>query len=116
MRRSKAARRAAVLDNFATYFGERARHPTDYIEDNAAAERWIRGCPTAFTAPGVLSDFGPALRPPFRRIHWAGSETSTFWTGYMEGAVRSENAPRMRCSGSSEALRAGGASSGWRRR
>ena len=89
MRRSKAARRAAVLDNFATYFGERARHPTDYIEDNAAAERWIRGCPTAFTAPGVLSDFGPALRPPFRRIHWAGSETSTFWTGYMEGAVRS---------------------------
>jgi len=89
MQRSKAARRAAVLDNFATYFGERARHPRDYVEDNAASERWIRGCPTAFTPPGVLFDFGPALRRPIGRIHWAGSETSTFWAGYMDGAVRS---------------------------
>jgi monoamine oxidase len=23
------------------------------------------------------------------RIHWAGTETSTFWHGYMDGAVRS---------------------------
>ena len=23
------------------------------------------------------------------RIHWAGTETSTFWNGYMDGAVRS---------------------------
>ena len=21
-------------------------------------------------------------------IHWAGTETSTYWTGYMDGAVR----------------------------
>lgn len=89
MERSKAARRAAVLGNFATYFGERALHPRSYIEDNAANERWIRGCPTAFTAPGVLLGFGPALRRTFRRVHWAGSETSTFWAGYMDGAVRS---------------------------
>jgi len=83
-------RRAAVLENFATYFGERARHPRAYIEDNSAAdERWIRGCPTVNLPPGVLSDFGPAIRRPVGRIHWAGSETSTFWAGYMDGAVRS---------------------------
>jgi monoamine oxidase len=23
------------------------------------------------------------------RIHWAGSETSIYWNGYMDGAVRS---------------------------
>jgi monoamine oxidase len=23
------------------------------------------------------------------RIHWAGSETSDIWNGYMDGAVRS---------------------------
>jgi monoamine oxidase len=23
------------------------------------------------------------------RIHWAGTETATVWTGYMDGAVRS---------------------------
>ena len=67
MQRSPSARRAAVLENFVTYFGERARHPRSYIEDNSAAdEPWIRGCPTVMLPPGVLSDFGPAIREPRR--------------------------------------------------
>jgi monoamine oxidase len=37
----------------------------------------------------TLVDFGTALRTPVDRIHWAGTETSTFWNGYMDGAVRS---------------------------
>jgi monoamine oxidase len=82
-------RRAAVLDNFATYFGAQARNPVDYLEDNAASEEWIRGCPTTHWPPGVLLNYGPAIRAPVERIHWAGSETSTFWVGYMDGAVRS---------------------------
>jgi monoamine oxidase len=90
MQMSANARRAAVLENFVTYFGEQARHPRSYIEDNSAAdERWIRGCPTVNLPPGVLSDFGPTIREPVGRVHWAGSETSTFWAGYMDGAVRS---------------------------
>jgi monoamine oxidase len=89
MQQSPAARRAAVLENFVTYFGERARHPRSYIEDICAEELWIRGCPTVTLPPGVLSDFGPAIRAPVGRVHWAGSETSTFWAGYMDGAVRS---------------------------
>ena len=90
MQRSARARRAAVLENFATYFGDRARRPRSYIEDDSAAdEPWIRGCPTAVLPPGVLSDFGPAIRARIGRVHWAGSETSTFWYGYMDGAVRS---------------------------
>lgn len=90
MKRSPHERRAAVLDNLATYFGERARHPRSYIEDDSAAEEpWIRGCPTVTLPPGVLSDFGPAIRAPIGHVHWAGSETSFFWAGYMDGAVRS---------------------------
>ena len=38
---------------------------------------------------GTLVDFGPALRTPVGRIHWAGTETSDYWSGYMDGAVRS---------------------------
>jgi monoamine oxidase len=86
---SAGARKAVVLEQLAGYFGEEARRPRAYVEDYAADEQWIRGCPTAFTAPGVLLGFGAALRKPFRRVHWAGSETSTFWAGYMDGAVRS---------------------------
>jgi monoamine oxidase len=29
------------------------------------------------------------LRAPWRRIHWAGTETATRWIGYMDGAVES---------------------------
>jgi monoamine oxidase len=86
---SAATREAAVLGNFATYFGEQARTPQAWIEMNWSAERWTRGCYVGFTAPGVLLDYGPAIRAPVGRIHWAGSETSDYWNGYMDGAVRS---------------------------
>jgi monoamine oxidase len=39
--------------------------------------------------PGTLLAYGAALRPPVGRVHWAGTETSTYWNGYMDGAVRS---------------------------
>jgi len=82
-------RRAAVLDNFASYFGERARTPIDYVEMSWQDEIWSRGCYEGFTAPGVLLNYGPAIRTPVGRVHWAGTETSPIWNGYMEGAVRS---------------------------
>jgi monoamine oxidase len=36
-----------------------------------------------------MTEYGPALRTPVRRIHWAGTETATTWVGYMDGAVQS---------------------------
>jgi len=86
---SKADRRAAVLRNFRKYFGPKASHPREYFETNWSEKTWTRGCPVAIAGPGTLTEFGPALREPVDRIHWAGTETSTFWNGYMDGAVRS---------------------------
>jgi monoamine oxidase len=86
---SAAERRDAVLSNFATYFGDQARTPTGSFEMDWTPERWTRGCPVGYTRPGTLRRYGPALRIPFRRVHWAGSEVATFWNGYMDGAVRS---------------------------
>jgi monoamine oxidase len=37
----------------------------------------------------VLTRYGPALREPFEGIHFAGTESSDYWIGYMDGAVRS---------------------------
>jgi len=56
---------------------------------NWSTDPWTRGCYTGFTPPGVLLDYGAALRKPAGRIHWAGTETATIWAGYMDGAVRS---------------------------
>jgi len=87
--RSAADRRTAALQNLANYFGSEALGPTDVVEFNWSAEPWNRGCPVAVLGPGTLVDFGTALRTPVGRIHWAGTETSTYWNGYMDGAVRS---------------------------
>jgi monoamine oxidase len=86
---SAEQRRQAVLDNFANYFGEKARSPLEYVENAWAEERFSRGDPVAGLGPGTLLDFGAALRAPVGRIHWAGTETSDYWVGYMDGAVRS---------------------------
>ena len=86
---SPAARRAAVLSSFVTYFGRQAASPRAFVEMNWSSEPWTRGCYVGFTAPGVLLDYGSAIRAPVGRIHWAGSETSDYWNGYMDGAVRS---------------------------
>ncbi len=82
-------RRAAIVTQFTQFFGAGAANPIDYIESNWAGERWSRGCPVGIAGPGVYTGYGPALREPVGRIHWAGTETSTFWNGYMDGAVRS---------------------------
>jgi monoamine oxidase len=87
--RSADQRRAAALQNLANYFGNEALNPRDVVEFNWSTEVWNRGCPVAVLGPGTLIDFGTALRAPVSRIHWAGTETSTYWNGYMDGAVRS---------------------------
>jgi monoamine oxidase len=85
---AKAQRRRAVLDGFAAMFGEHARHPIEYVEHDWTRERWTGGGPVANYAPGTIVRFGREIRQPHGRVHWAGTETSTYWTGYMDGAVR----------------------------
>lgn len=88
-RRSIEERKAAVLDCFVRYLGEKARTPREYIEQNWGAEEFSRGCYVAYMPTGVWSAYGEALRAPIGRIHWAGTETATVWNGYMDGAVQS---------------------------
>lgn len=85
---TRAARRRAVLEGFATMFGDQALHPVDYVEHDWTHERWTTGGPVAVYGPQVLTSVGHTIRQPFRHVHWAGTETSTYWTGYMDGAVR----------------------------
>jgi monoamine oxidase len=84
-----ADRRAAVIGSFVRYFGSAAANPTGYIEHDWSAEPWTRGCYAGFMPPGVMTSYGPSLRAPIGRIHWAGTETAEVNTGYMDGAVRS---------------------------
>ncbi len=86
---SPASRRAAVLNQFATFFGPQAQNATDFFETSWSSEQWSRGCPVGIPSLGALIAYGSRIREPVGRIHWAGTETSNYWNGYMDGAVRS---------------------------
>jgi len=87
--RSDQERQEAVLQSFAKFFGPKALQPLDYLDMNWTAEPFSRGAPVPFTPPGVLLGYGDEIRKPVGPIHWAGTETSTFWNGYLDGAIRS---------------------------
>ncbi|MBP1819197.1 FAD-dependent oxidoreductase [Mycobacterium sp. OAE908] len=82
-------RRKAVLAAVTERFGDKAQSPVDYVEQNWSTERYSGGGMISHTPPGVLTEFGPALREPCGRIHWAGTETSAVMYGFIDGAVRS---------------------------
>jgi monoamine oxidase len=84
-----ATRRKAVLDALGTRLGPRAAEPRELLETRWWEEEWTRGCSMAHFRPGILTRFGPLLRRPWGRVHWAGTETSTVSHGAMDGAVRS---------------------------
>ncbi|MEE3850777.1 FAD-dependent oxidoreductase [Gordonia sp. LSe1-13] len=77
------------IGNFVDYFGPEARDFIDYGIYKWDLDPWAQGGPVAVSSPGTLTKYGPALRAPVGPIHWAGTETADYWTGYMDGAVRS---------------------------
>ena len=87
--RSPEERRAEVLETLRRDLGDDALQPVDYAEKDWCKDRWSEGCYGASMGPGTMTELGPALRVPHGRVHWAGTETSTVWSGYIEGAVRS---------------------------
>ena len=88
-RLSEDERRAQAIESIAAHLGDRARRPIGYVEHDWCADPWSDGCYGAYLAPGVLTSRGDALRAPHGRIYWAGTETATVWTGYIEGALES---------------------------
>jgi monoamine oxidase len=86
---SPAAGRAQVLSELATLFGPEAASPKAFYDTRWTNEPFTRGCPVAIAGPGTLLAYGDRTRAPQGRVHCAGTETSTFWNGYMDGAVRS---------------------------
>jgi monoamine oxidase len=82
-------RKPLIIRCLVNYFGKNAEQPEMYIDHGWANEEWTRGCYAALMPPGAWTSYGKALREPIGRIHWAGTETSDIWAGYIEGAIRS---------------------------
>ena len=84
-------RRAAVLADLADVVGPRAAEPTGYTERIWTDDPYVRGGYEAFMTPGAWSAYGELgwRVPTSTGIHWAGTETSSRWNGYIDGAIRS---------------------------
>jgi monoamine oxidase len=80
-------RKERVLGDLAEAFGEDARSSADYVEALWAQDQLTGGAYNGYLPPGGWSTFGSAIREPFGRISWAGTETATEWYGYLEGAA-----------------------------
>lgn len=84
-RRPPEERRAEVLAELAALFGQAAAAPVGYAEHDWSADPWAGGC-VAGLPLGILAG-GAAWGAPYGRVHIAGTESATAWTGYMEGAI-----------------------------
>ena len=78
-----------ILASLGRLFGPDAAAPDRLVIQNWSAETWTGGCYAAYFPAGVWTSYGSAFRAPCARVHWAGTETSSEWHGYMEGALRS---------------------------
>jgi monoamine oxidase len=86
---SEAERKRVLLDEVAKRFGSRALSPINYHESHWSMQQWTRGCFTGFLTPGATMLFKSAVRDPVGPLHWAGTETSTDWPSFIDGAIRS---------------------------
>jgi monoamine oxidase len=87
--KSRHARRQAALECFARYFGPQARHPRRYLELVWAAEPFTRGAYGSYSPPGVITSIGHVAGRAVDGVHFAASELTPKWVGYMDGAIRS---------------------------
>jgi monoamine oxidase len=84
---SPEERKAKTIEVFAKCFGDEALSPSDWVMQDWIQETYTRGVEDIWS-PGLYLKYGPALRAPIDSLIWAGTETSLFWCGYLDGAVR----------------------------
>lgn len=89
MHLSQKERKEALSKHYAEAFKcDQFLKPKGYLEKNWMEEEFSGGCYTSVLPPGVLTSMGRCLREPFGRVHFAGTETATDWSGYMDGAIQ----------------------------
>jgi monoamine oxidase len=92
MRLYDAGDEQAIIDkvsqDYVRYFGPKAANATQWVIKRWDNEIWSRGGPVAVAGPGTISKYGKALTEKVGGIHWAGTEASDYWIGYMDGALR----------------------------
>ncbi|KAL1606167.1 hypothetical protein SLS60_003568 [Paraconiothyrium brasiliense] len=75
--------------DYVRYFGQQAADVEEWAIFRWDKEEYSGGGPTALAGTGTFQRYGAALKRADGGIHWAGTEASDYWPGYMNGAIRS---------------------------
>ncbi|KAK8022263.1 hypothetical protein PG993_013030 [Apiospora rasikravindrae] len=78
-----------VGKDFVAYFGDAAGEVKEWVVQRWDLEEYSQGGPVAVAGPGIYTNYGPALKQSVGNLHFAGTESSDYWIGYMDGALRS---------------------------
>ncbi|XP_071107333.1 probable flavin-containing monoamine oxidase A [Haliotis cracherodii] len=81
-------RKRGVLESLSRFFGPDVFGYVDYAERDWNQESYTDGGPLCVANPGAMMYYNKALRQPFGKVHFAGTETATVWIGSMDGAVQ----------------------------
>jgi monoamine oxidase len=82
-------RRKLVLSELGRLHGAAAHRAIAYTDKDWVADEHSAGCYVGIMPPQLLTQTSTALRAPHGRVHFAGTETATHHTGYLEGALES---------------------------
>ncbi|MGK5445974.1 flavin monoamine oxidase family protein [Streptomyces radiopugnans] len=85
----KDERRRRVVRHLIHLYGEPAGRTIDYTDFSWGNDAFAPGGPNPAVGPKTWTTFGPFLREPVGRVHWAGSETADETSGSMNGAILS---------------------------
>ncbi|GFN78483.1 amine oxidase [Plakobranchus ocellatus] len=88
-------RQNAVLEHLSTFFGPQVCTFLDYAEKDWNLEHLSHGSPVSYLSPGGMGLYAITVRRPEGRLHFAGTETATIWSGYMSGAIQAGEASAM---------------------
>lgn len=86
---SVSLRERAFTDAVERVFGTDVPAPLEYLEIDWSSEDFTGGCHGAHFAPSIWTAVSSSLAESDGRIHFAGAEYASRFTGYAEGAVRS---------------------------
>lgn len=85
----EATRLATLGEGFVEVFGEDARAHTSLNFHSWAEDEWTHGGYASMLKPMGWTRSRPTQTERWGRIHWAASEYSSAFNGYIEGAIRS---------------------------
>lgn len=80
-------RKEILINELITFFGDKAKKIKAYIEFNWHKDSWTGGCYVADLKPDSWVKYGQHWKQPVGLVHFAGTETSSYFYGYLEGAI-----------------------------